>query len=231
MPLIFNTSKLSADAFIDAVKSQAREMNQEDNEIDLWIKPFGFWEATWGLHESVTIEQQRDGTWLHSFEVIIRHPVQEDKDAWDSEDARIHSGWLPIEVRTDSTNRTAHDIWVKVNYDPSREHPDVLPYAVDLFRKVDAITENTYDQLVTQSEPIRRVILGHEEPWELIDGPPAHKHAVRLWWSGLEHEEIGNYEEVSMAKGSVTVLLSKLRKKYGNDIVPTIDGLKDRGIR
>jgi hypothetical protein len=208
-------------------------MNQryEDEErVRVWIEPLGFWEATWGLHDDVTIKEQ-DDTRLHSFTVFVSHPVQKNQDLWDSEEERMRSGYLPIEVRTESFKRADRGIWVSVDYDPSREHCEVLPYVVDLFQKVDALTKNTYDQLMDQSEAIRRVILGREAPWKLIDGPPQHKRAVELWWSGMEHEDIAEDEQVFITSGSVRTLLSRLRSKYGREIVPRIEDLRNKGIR
>jgi hypothetical protein len=119
-----------------------------------------------------------------------------------------------------------------VDYQPSRDHPDILPYAVDLFRKVDAMTKDTYDQLASQSKPIRRVILGREAPWELIDGPPEHRRVVKLWWSGMKQADIAADDQVCYSgEDYVRTLLGRLRQKYGKDIVPDIDDLRERGIR
>lgn len=233
MALILSTTKLSADAFISAVINQARDMNQRgegDNGVELWVEPLRFCKPTWGLHDSVTIEQQ-DDAWLHRFTVVISHPVQSQRELWDSEDERVQSGYLPIEVRTENTDRAGRNILVTVDYDPSREHIEVLRYAVDLFKKVDALTGDTYDQLRSQSEAIRRVMLGREAPWELIEGPPAHKRAVELKWRGMKHEDIAADDTVGMTKESVGNLLNKLRSDYGHEIVPTISDLRNRGKR
>jgi DNA-binding CsgD family transcriptional regulator len=58
-----------------------------------------------------------------------------------------------------------------------------------------------------------------DKPWEKIPDHYADRQIVELWHKGFTNSEIG--DKVGLAPRTVTNRLSKLRKEYGEDIVPT----------
>lgn len=65
-----------------------------------------------------------------------------------------------------------------------------------------------------------------QNPWDVIDNHKWDQDALRMWWDGSTNKTIG--KAVSVAPRTVTNQLCILRKKYGEEIVPTDDQRKER---
>lgn len=75
-----------------------------------------------------------------------------------------------------------------------------------------------------------------DEPWEQIDDEGWNRLAVRLWWEGLNNQSIANqitreHNLEGLSSKTVRNRISKLRRKYGEDIVPLDTTLRKMNLK
>jgi hypothetical protein len=60
--------------------------------------------------------------------------------------------------------------------------------------------------------------IAKNQPWESLPISADHKEILKLWLEGRNRSEIA--DRLNFAKRSITNVISKLRKEYGEEIVP-----------
>jgi hypothetical protein len=75
-----------------------------------------------------------------------------------------------------------------------------------------------------------------DEPWEQIDDEGWNRLAVRLWWQGLNNQSIANqitreHNLEGLSSKTVRNRISKLRRKYGEDVVPLDTTLRAMNLK
>jgi hypothetical protein len=75
-----------------------------------------------------------------------------------------------------------------------------------------------------------------DEPWEQIEDKSWNRLAVQLWWQGLNNQSIANqikreHNLEELSSKTVRNRISKLRQKYGEDIVPLDTTLRKMNLK
>lgn len=117
-----------AHRFMKVLRHQVDDMNARYSEplgLLIWLEEE--WEGRAGHDVAMVLVD--DGL-LYKAKVVIGHPVFEHMNPKESEGR----GVIPLEVIPLDRDIHAPNIRVRFNYDPSREHPEVLPYVRELFK-------------------------------------------------------------------------------------------------
>lgn len=170
MSLILRIRDLSAYAFADAVRRQAREMAVRSEETGLQVR----FETLLGLSRFLPTAMQGkpltvnlgDGSWLTWFMVLLStsdnlppEPLQGGNTMQSPRTAIVH-----FEVRTTGTDLGSKGILVDVEYEPSNEsNPEILAHFLELFHRVDMYSPGVIKKLTEQSQALATIASQHAD--------------------------------------------------------------------
>jgi hypothetical protein len=135
-----------AHRFMKVLREQVEDMDARYSDVKgvhIWLEEY--WEGRSGYDVAMVLID--DGL-LYRAEVFIGHPVFKDMDPSDCEGR----GMIPLEVTPLDRDIHAPNIQVRFDYDPSCEHPEVLPYVRELFEGLIKAWPTVRPQLVGQAD-------------------------------------------------------------------------------